>query len=159
MWGFVNNVLNAVIPKRKAFETRNEILAKYGDPGAAYANKYCITVNVKIIFPWFPEATIFINKEFWGQLLPAFQELEQKGLHKEIKTFDGCYNIRNTRGTGLISLHAWAMAIDMNASVEKLGQTYTNWSDEFIAVMRKYVYWGGDFRGRRDNMHFSLYGE
>lgn len=126
-------------------------------PGEDYQNKWCVRWEIKKDFPWFPANSIFINKDFKEKLYLAFRELQQKNLHKEIKTFDGCYVDRKVRGSSLISLHSWAMAIDLNAAFEKLGQTVTHFSKEFINIITKYVFWGGNFNGRKDPMHFALY--
>ncbi len=134
------------------------IIAKYGQPGNEYLHKYCTLWQVKNDFPWFPAKTIYINKEFEVKLFAAFKEIEAHGLKGEIKTFDGCYSIRNVRGSARQSLHSWAMAIDMNSATEKLGQEKTNWSDQFINIMVSHgIYWGGNYSGRKDPMHFSLY--
>ncbi len=155
MWGIFN-----ILSQRLARKSRNEILALYGDPGQSYEQRYCVSVNIKAQFNWFPYASeVLINKDFWGELARAFSDLETAGLQGEIKTYDGCLVIRNTRGSNLISLHAWGMAMDLNASTEQLGQKTTGFSDQFIEIMRRYVYWGGDFISRKDPMHFSLYGE
>lgn len=138
--------------------TQSEIISKYGPPGPVYRAKYCITWNVKADFPWFPSDKIYINKEFKDKLYAAFKQLEQKGLSREIKTFDGCYAERNVRGTDAISLHSWAMAIDINAAFEKLGQIVTHFSKEFIdVIVSNGLFWGGNYHGRKDPMHFSLY--
>ena len=136
---------------------QSEIIAKYGMPGKDYQAKYCTTWDVKQDFPWFPAKRIFINTDFKNRLYAAFKELEQKGLQREIKTFDGCYVDRPVRGSSSISLHSWAMAMDINASFEQLGQTFTHFSKPFIDIMTKYVFWGGNYHGRKDPMHFSLY--
>ncbi len=159
MWGIIETIKNTIDPDRPARLTRDMILKNYGDPGHEYENKYMGTWHVAEKYPWFPVGSIYCNKEFMIQLDRAFHDLQVVGVHTEIKTFDGCYNIRNTRGTGLISLHSWGMAIDLNASLEKLGQITTHWSDKFIEIMREHVYWGGDYKGRKDPMHFSLFGE
>jgi hypothetical protein len=159
----IETIKNTIDPDRPARLTRDMILKNYGDPGHEYESKYMTTWDVGAAHPWFEEQTkaskIYCNKEFSVQLDRAFHDLQVVGVHTEIKTFDGCYNIRNTRGTGLISLHSWGMATDLNASLEKLGQITTHWSDKFIEVMREHVYWGGDYKGRKDPMHFSLFGE
>lgn len=133
------------------------LLDKYGQPDAAYQSKWCIMWKIKEDFPWFPAEKIFINSDFKDKLDKAFTALEMTGHHKEIKTFDGCYNERSVRGKSALSLHAWAAAIDMNASVEKLGQTQTHFSEDFLNIMRAAaIYWGGDFINRKDPMHFAL---
>lgn len=159
MFGAVGSwILNKINPDRVARLTRQQILQQYGQPDAIYQNKYCITWFLRQDFPWFPVSKIFINRDFMLKLSEAFTELEKEGLHTEIKTFDGCFVVRNTRGTNIPSLHSWGMAIDLNANDERLGQTTTRFSDRFIEIMTAHVYWGGQFVGRKDPMHFSLFG-
>lgn len=137
---------------------QQEILAKYGEPGPEYQRKYCEVWSVQEQFPWFPVKNIFINKDFAAKLTTAFSKLQAMNLHREIKTFDGCYNDRKVRGKSVQSLHSWAMAIDLNASIEKLGQTTTHFSEALIKIMiESGIFWGGNYHGRKDPMHFSLY--
>lgn len=134
------------------------IIKKYGLPGAEYQARYCVLWKIADDFPWFPAKKIFINKEFKDKLFSAFTNLKKAGIEKEIKTFDGCYNDRSVRGRKSTSLHAWAMAIDLNASLNKLGQKNTGWSGQFVAIMKAAgIYWGGDWLGRKDPMHFALF--
>jgi hypothetical protein len=137
---------------------QTQILRKYGHPNDQYAAVYCELWPVQKRFPWFPAKKIFINKDFRKKLETAFANLERAGIQSEIKTFDGCYNKRKVRGSDdSTSLHAWAMAIDLNAGVEKLGQQETHWSGQFIAVMLAAgLYWGGNWH-RKDPMHFALF--
>jgi hypothetical protein len=144
---------------------QSQIISKYGLPTDSYKNKYCEMWEIENDFPWVnnilvngkPWKRVYINKEFKVKLFNAFTNLERSGLHIEIKTFDGCYVLRNTRGRKLPSLHSWAMAIDFNAETEKLSQEFTNWSGRFIAIMKAAgLFWGGDWK-RKDPMHFSHY--
>lgn len=137
---------------------QTDIIAKYGQPGPAYQGKYCMIWEVQKDFPWFPAKKIFINKDFKDKLYTAFKALEARGIQDEIKTFDGCYNERTVRGSTKLSLHDWAMALDMNAKTEKLGQTFTHWSPAFAQTMKDAgIFWGFDYKGRKDPMHWSLY--
>lgn len=134
------------------------ILLKYGPPDATYQAKYCAMWDVQKEFPWFPAKRMFINNDFKAQLQEAFTVLQAAGVHTEIKTFDGCYNDRSVRGRDSKSLHAWGLAIDLNASVEKLSQSDTHWSEQFISIMEASgIYWGGRWISRKDPMHFALY--
>lgn len=137
---------------------QTKIISKYGEPGPEYQAKYCELWLVQLDFPWFPAKRIFINKDFKEALFKAFTGIEQANLQEEIETFDGCYVERKVRGSSKISLHSWALAIDLNAHKEKLGQEATHWSEQFISIMEQAgVYWGGNFKTRKDNMHFGLY--
>ena len=98
---------------------------------------------------------LYILKEFKSQLFDAFTALRGHGLLGEIKTFDGCYNLRYVRGSvNTWSLHSWAAAIDMNASNNPLNGK-VSWSSDFLHIMREYVDCGADFK-RVDGMHFEL---
>jgi len=137
---------------------RDTIISKYGEPDAVYQSKHCEVWKIKQDFPWFPAEKIFINKDFKAKLHTAFSNLERAGVHTEIKTFDGCFAMRSVRGKKAASLHSWAMAVDLNAATEKMLQKKTNWSGQFIAIMKAAgLFWGGDWRSRIDSMHFALY--
>jgi hypothetical protein len=142
---------------------QTQIILKYGLPDDIYKSRHCEIWDVQTEFPWFlklekPVKRIFINKDFKSKLKLAFTNLEKADLHKEIISFDGCYVDRSVRGRNMKSLHAWAMAIDLNASKEGLGRIGTAWSPRFIAIMKAAgLYWGGDWKGRKDPMHFALY--
>lgn len=147
---------------------QTQIILKYGIPGKEYKDKYCEMWDISQEFEWCknirvldteaPFNRVFINKDFKTKLRQAFINLEKAGLHTEIKTFDGCYVDRKARGRNQRSLHSWALAIDFNAKQEKLGQQITNWSPRFLAIMKAAgIFWGGDWRGRKDPMHFALY--
>ena len=144
---------------------QSQIISKYGLPSPEYNSKYCEMWSVSVDFPWAsnilvngrPWKRVYINSDFKKKLSIAFTNLERVGLHTEIKTFDGCYVVRSVRGKKSQSLHSWAMAVDFNASIERLGQETTNWSGRFIAIMKAAgIYWGGDWR-RKDPMHFAHY--
>ncbi|MFC4261914.1 M15 family metallopeptidase [Ferruginibacter yonginensis] len=135
---------------------RDIIIAEYGEPGAAYQRKYCEVWNVKKDFPWFPADKMLINKDFKKVLGVAFRKLQERGQHTEIKTFDGCYNHRLSVGLKVLSLHAWALAIDMNAKENPL-KGAVRWSAGFLQTMRECgIYCGADWK-RKDGMHFAMF--
>lgn len=134
------------------------IIKKFGEPGAAYQEQHCELWEVQKDFPWFPAKKLLINKEFKNKLFAAFTNLQKAGIQGEIKTFDGCYNDRSVRGRASQSLHAWAMAIDINAATEKLAQNSTHFTGQFLAIMKAAgLFWGGDWKSRKDSMHFALF--
>ena len=73
----------------------------------------------------------------------------------ELKTFDGCFNIRKKRGLGSMSLHAWGLAIDVNAAWNGLNVTPVL-SAGFVKCFTDAGFeWGGTWT-RKDGMHFQL---
>lgn len=145
------------------------IIPHFGVPDEAYQSKYCEIWHIQNDFPWMvhvinsgtgqPLVSALINSEFKKKLFVAFTTLFKDGLHTEIKTWDGCYNQRDVRGMNTASLHAWAMAVDLNAATEKMQPNgTTHWSNDFLSVMKGAgLYWGGEFTHRFDPMHFALY--
>lgn len=142
---------------------QEELLQKYGSPSHEYINKYCTVWEVKADFPWFPAQSFLINKDFQVKVKEAFTKLQEAGIEAEIKTFDGCYNDRDVRGSSATSLHAWAAAIDLNAACDGMvvnptpQQREGTWSPQFITLMKDAgLFYGGDFKLRADPMHWAL---
>ena len=85
-----------------------------------------------------------------------FDEIAFQGLEKEIKTWDGCFNIRPVRGSrsGRWSLHSFGIALDFNAATNRL-ETKGDMHPEIVEIFKDFNWaWGGDFR-RSDPMHFQ----
>ena len=78
----------------------------------------------------------------------------------------GGHNYRYIAGTTMWSRHARGIAIDLNWSKHPLGAegTFSNEDEKVIhSILTKYSYqgkrlvrWGGDYSGRKDEMHFEL---
>lgn len=98
-----------------------------------------------------------------GQLLIEFarrfdQKVEALGV--------GCwgYNYRAVRGATDISNHASGTAIDINAPRHPLGATGTFSAAQVAAIhdllaeFNHAIRWGGDYPGRKDEMHFEING-
>ena len=85
----------------------------------------------------------------------AFQNLINTGAVKELKTWDGCFNIRNKRGLSSMSLHSWGLAIDVNAFENGLNKA-PKLSALFVKCFTDAGFtWGGKWL-RPDGMHFQL---
>lgn len=75
---------------------------------------------------------------------------------------DWAYAYRPVRGYATLSNHASGTAIDLNATDHPLGAsgTFTYEEQRIIGrILRRYdgcIRWGGDYQGRRDEMHFEL---
>jgi LysM repeat protein len=149
--------------------TSQQALKKYGDPNLlATQTQHFITWSVPqdiqqafshvrfsavgtIGFP----KRIFINKDFQPILERGLRNLITRGLANEMKTWDGCFIIRQKRGLTSMSLHSWALAVDINAFENGLGQT-PKLSSQFVKAMTDAgMTWGGNWT-RKDGMHFEI---
>ena len=85
------------------------------------------------------------------------QEIERSGLRGEIRTFGGCFNFRSKRGNNKLSVHSWAVAIDLNPETNGMG-TRGNMSPEIVDIFKRFGFsWGGDWSGNsKDPMHFQF---
>jgi hypothetical protein len=133
--------------------TSKQALKKYGDPNL---QRSMVMWDV----PGYMEIgvipkRIYCNKDMVEPLSKAFHNLIQTGHVKELKTWDGCFNIRKKRGLASMSLHSWGIAIDVNAFENGLNQT-PKLSPGFVKCFTDVGFdWGGLWK-RKDPMHFQL---
>lgn len=134
--------------------TSTQARNKYGEPAA---DNPCMTlwdVPTEIEIGVIPKK-IYCNKDLKGPLEIAFRNLIATGCVDELKTWDGCFNIRKSRGMNSISLHSWGLAVDVNAFENGLYKT-PKLSPEFVLCFVNAGFdWGGNF-SRKDGMHFQL---
>jgi len=97
-----------------------------------------------------------VHKRAAENFAAVFDDLASAGMNREITELGGVYNARVQRGSDSnLSLHTWAIAIDLNLRTNRLG-THGNMSGEVIAIFAKRgFYWGGQFH-RPDPQHFQL---
>jgi hypothetical protein len=137
--------------------TSQQALKKYGDPTKVeFQYKHMIMWDVpsNLEIGMIPKR-IFCNKDMVEPLSKAFKNLIDTGAVKELKTWDGCFNIRNKRGLNSMSLHSWGIAIDVNAFENGLNQT-PKLSPQFVKCFTDVGFdWGGIWT-RKDGMHFQL---
>lgn len=133
--------------------TSQQALKKYGDPHSQRAMVvWDVPTNLEIGF--IPKK-IYCNRDMVTPLSNAFQNLITRGFVSELKTWDGCFNIRKKRGLSSMSLHSWGIAIDVNAFENGLNQT-PKLSAGFVKCFTDAGFdWGGSWT-RKDGMHFQL---
>lgn len=126
---------------------------KYGSPEL---KKSIVLFNVPVHLKISKIPTSFYcNRDMIQPLTAAFQNLTQRGYASEIKTWDGCFNIRKKRGGSTMSLHSWAVAIDLNAASNAFGSKPTL-SAGFVKCFTDAGFdWGGNW-SKPDGMHFQL---
>lgn len=116
---------------------------------------------------------IYCNKVMVGPLETGFRNLMKAKLTAEVRTWDGCFNIRPMRGyeaaymravkTGnvddaikYLSMHGWGIAFDVNAAWNRLGIAPTLSAGFVKAFTDSGFEWGGSWKRRVDGMHFQL---
>jgi hypothetical protein len=133
--------------------TSAQALKKYGDP-TLERNMVVWDVPTELEIGVIPKK-LYCNKDIVAPLTQAFKNLISSGYVKELKTFDGCFNIRKKRGLTSMSLHSWGIAIDVNAAWNGLNKE-PQLSAGFVKCFTDAGFiWGGTWT-RRDGMHFEL---
>lgn len=134
--------------------TSAQALKKYGDP-TKESSMTLWDVPKELEIGVLPKR-LYCNKDMILPLTKAFKNLISTGCVKELKTWDGCFNIRKKRGLASMSLHSWGIAIDVNAAWNGLNKE-PQLSKEFVNCFTLAGFdWGGTWTGRVDGMHFQL---
>ena len=133
--------------------TPSQCLAKYGPPEKE-SNMILWDVPPELEIGVIPKR-LYCNKDIVGPLSAAFSNIIARGYIAELKTFDGCFNIRKQRGAQSTSLHSWGVAIDVNAAWNGLNKE-PQLSAGFVKCFTDAGFdWGGIWK-RKDGMHFQL---
>jgi hypothetical protein len=137
--------------------TSAQCLKKWGDPALVenelkYMTVWDVPTHLEIgVIP----KKLYCNKQIVALLIQAFTNLIDRKMVNELKTWDGCFNVRRKRGLKSLSLHSWGIAIDVNAAWNGLGKEPTL-SKEFVQCFIDAGFdWGGTWT-RKDGMHFQL---
>jgi hypothetical protein len=133
--------------------TSQQALKKYGDPTLEKSMiVWDVPTNLEIgVIP----KKLYCNKDMVAPLTQAFTNLISTGKVSELKTWDGCFNIRKKRGLSSMSLHSWGIAIDVNAAWNQLNMV-PKLTPEFVKCFTDAGFeWGGTWT-RKDGMHFQL---
>jgi hypothetical protein len=135
--------------------TSKQCLDKYGEPVGdnPWLAMYDIPMDLEIgVIP----KKIWCNKDLVYPLSQALINLVSQGYaESELKTWDGCFNIRRMKGSQNMSLHSWGIAIDVNAFNNQFGKVPAL-SAGFVECFTSVGFdWGGNWR-YQDGMHFQL---
>lgn len=141
-------------------------VAFYGDPRAAnFQSLHMVTIAppFQMYYDSHPLKGINVNRKIASSLLKILTEISDKCGHDQkkidalgISTYGGCYNFRPIRGASNLSNHAFAAAIDLDPAHNPLGSTKSKWSPIVVSAFKEEGWlWGGDYKGRKDPMHFE----
>ena len=134
--------------------TSKQALERYGDPKLE-KGMVLFDVPTHLEIGVIPKK-VYCNKDLVKPLTQAFTNLIERKLVGELKTWDGCFQIRKIRGSSsTMSLHSWGLAIDLNAAWNGLGKE-PQLSPAFVKCFTDADFtWGGNFK-RKDGMHMQL---
>jgi D-alanyl-D-alanine carboxypeptidase-like protein len=118
----------------------------------AFVRRYIVTRRVPIL------GAVTCHRKMIPPLRAALGELARRGLSRLVNPGDyaGCYAPRRIQPRGQLSLHAWGVAIDLNASANPfMGRSRQD--RRLVRTMVRHGFtWGGDWPTRPDPMHFEL---
>jgi len=92
-------------------------------------------------------------------LIAVLSEVEAAGLGHLVNTGDyaGCFSPRLTGPGGMVSRHAWGLAVDVNAAANPFGAA-SRQDPRLVEVFQRHGFaWGGNWP-RPDAMHFEYRG-
>ena len=144
------------------------LLAFYGKPW----EKAGLLVSVPVPFTMTysenglvtPVRSVRVHARVAPALTHVFSQLAEvaktdESVLRHVRHFSGSYNYRPVRGSSRLSCHAFGAALDFDA--ENLGMTYQPVSasimpQQLVEIFKAAgAFWGGNYRGRKDPMHFQ----
>ena len=138
-----------------------EIVEEFGDP---FAKGFA----AEIVLFRLPYTLFYLDKSVdrataHRKAVPHFQAALEfvlaRGLTQFVRNYGGIYAKRSKRGQrGFISTHAWGIAVDLEPQKYPLGST-ERFPDSVVECFSDAgFFYGGDFSGRSDPMHWQLCG-
>ena len=155
-----NLSLESTIAKRPL---RSKLSSLYGEirngmwtQANHYLVPYLIPASLQSSFKYMktPTKKIFINKDMYLPLNAALNFVMANHLESKITSFDGCFNVRLTRGSSRMSVHSYALAIDLNAAENPLGAAPKMDPGIVKCFEDAGFVWGGRWH-RPDGQHFQ----
>jgi hypothetical protein len=144
-----------------------ELKARFGEPAVAlpygedwvrldpgFLRRHIVTRRVPLL------GAATCHRRMIGALRSAMAELRRRGLGHLVDAaeYAGCYAPRRIQPSGTLSLHAWGLAVDLNAASNPVGGE-SNQDSRLVRAMERHGFsWGGDFPTVPDPMHFEFRG-
>jgi D-alanyl-D-alanine carboxypeptidase-like protein len=120
----------------------------------AFVRRYIVTRSVPIL------GSVRCHRAMIPHLRAALGALARRGLSGLVDPgdFAGCYAPRRIQPRGQLSLHAWGLAVDLNASRNPFrGRSHQD--RRLVRTMERHGFtWGGRWPTRPDPMHFEFRG-
>jgi hypothetical protein len=122
------------------------------DPG--FLRRHIVTARVPQL------GSVTCHRRMIPALRAAMAQLQRRRLGHLVDPaeYAGCYAPRRIQPSGTLSLHAWGLAVDLNAASNPLGGD-SNQDPRLVRTMERHGFsWGGDFPTVPDPMHFEFRG-
>lgn len=113
-------------------------------------------LQVYFLYAGKPTTRIAMNRDMIAPFAAALTNIQQRKCQNFIQSYDGCFNIRHTRGEESLSVHSWGLAIDLNAVANPLGGPGTMAQPLINCFTDAGFIWGGSFKDRIDPQHFQF---
>ncbi len=122
------------------------------DPG--WVRRNIVTRGVPIL------GAVTCHRAMIAPLRRALGRLQRQGLAPLVDRGDyaGCFAARRIAGSGSLSLHAWGLAVDINAGANPQGSTPRQDRRLVRAFEGVGFTWGGRWPTAPDGMHFEWHG-
>ena len=137
------------------FALRTPVGPDWVTPDPAWLRRDIRSARVPIL------GTVTCHRRMIPALRRAMADLERRGLAHLVDPGDyaGCYAPRRIPTSGTLSLHAWGLAVDLNASRNPQGSP-PHQDLRLVHVMERHGFsWGGRWPTVPDGMHFEFHGD
>jgi hypothetical protein len=148
---------------------QHEVEDMFGDPrDPDFQNEWLGFIDLAEFADMLGQVKDFHHPSYFGfyghyllehPLKKALGLVREKGQGKIIQTFDGCHCIRPSKSGKFTSMHAWGLAVDLNAASNPYSESrlITTFPDAFVACFTQAGFeWGGLWQSPHDAMHFQL---
>jgi hypothetical protein len=136
------------------FAVRLPYGADWIDIDPRWVRRNIVTRSVPIL------GAVTCHRAMIAPLRQALGRLQRQGLARLVDPGDyaGCFAARRIPGSGSLSLHAWGLAADINASENPQGSTPRQDPRVVRAFEQVGFTWGGRWPTAPDGMHFEWHG-
>jgi hypothetical protein len=137
------------------FALRLPIGTDWVTPDPAWVRRNIESARVPIL------GTVTCHRRMIPALRRALTDIARRGLARLVDPGDyaGCYAPRRIPASGSLSLHAWGLAVDLNASRNPQGSP-PHQDRRLVRIMERNGFtWGGRWPTVPDGMHFEYHGD